>query len=168
MSLNKPNNEIDTSALAQESTSQEIKLSNESIKAVADEILAKIGLTNDVEGGANTGTVFGKLNALFSSGGGSNMGNIKRIQNGYVKDIICTARDPVFENTYYVFVDLDYPVDESKSFLRLENVQNPLLTNDRTAPLGRIYQTNQLVLYYNYRDGSPYIKDLYWEVVEFN
>lgn len=51
MSLNKPNNEIDISTLAQESTSQEIKLSNESIKAVADEILAKIGLTNDSGGG---------------------------------------------------------------------------------------------------------------------
>ena len=50
MSLNKPNNEIDTSALAQESTSQEIKLSNESIKAVADETLAKIGLTTDAGG----------------------------------------------------------------------------------------------------------------------
>ena len=50
MSLNKPNNEIDTSTLAQESTSQEIKLSNESIKAVADEILAKIGLTTDAGG----------------------------------------------------------------------------------------------------------------------
>ena len=50
MSLNKPNNEIDASTLAQESTSQEIKLSNESIKAVADEILAKIGLTTDAGG----------------------------------------------------------------------------------------------------------------------
>lgn len=50
MSLNKPNNEIDTSTLAQESTSQEIKLSNESIKAIADEILAKIGLTTDAGG----------------------------------------------------------------------------------------------------------------------
>lgn len=51
MSLNKPNNEIDISTLAQESTSQEIKLSNESIKAVADEILNKIGLTTDAGGG---------------------------------------------------------------------------------------------------------------------
>lgn len=46
-----------------------IKLSAESIKAVADTILERIGLTTDA-GGANTGTVFGKLNALFSSGGG--------------------------------------------------------------------------------------------------
>ena len=51
MALNKPNNEIDTSTLAQESTSQEIKLSNESIKAVADEILSRMGLTNDTGGG---------------------------------------------------------------------------------------------------------------------
>lgn len=50
MGLNKPNNEIDTNTLAQESTSQEIKLSNESIKAVADEILNKIGLTSDAGG----------------------------------------------------------------------------------------------------------------------
>lgn len=50
MSLNKPNNEIDISTLAQESTSQEIKLSNESIKAVADEILSRMGLTNDTGG----------------------------------------------------------------------------------------------------------------------
>lgn len=58
MSLNKPNNEIDTSTLAQESTSQEIKLSNESIKAVADEILAKIGLTTDAGGGCYGGECF--------------------------------------------------------------------------------------------------------------
>ena len=63
MSLNKPNNEIDTSALAQESTSQEIKLSNESIKAVADEILAKIGLTNDVGGVLPRGVSL--LNLMF-------------------------------------------------------------------------------------------------------
>lgn len=50
MGLIKPNNEIDTNTLAQESTSQEIKLSNESIKAVADEILNKIGLTSDAGG----------------------------------------------------------------------------------------------------------------------
>ena len=50
MALNKPNNEIDTSTLAQESTSQEIKLSTESIKAVADEILSRMGLTNDTGG----------------------------------------------------------------------------------------------------------------------
>ena len=50
MSLNKPNNEIDISTLAQESTSQEIKLSTESIKAVADEILSRMGLTNDTGG----------------------------------------------------------------------------------------------------------------------
>ena len=70
MALNKPNNEIDTSTLAQESTSQEIKLSNESIKAVADEILSRMGLTNDTGGGASTGSVFAKLNALLSAGGG--------------------------------------------------------------------------------------------------
>ena len=51
MSLNKPNNEIDISTLAQESTSQEIKLSTESIKAVADEILSRMGSTNDTGGG---------------------------------------------------------------------------------------------------------------------
>lgn len=50
MGLIKPDNEIDTSALAQESTSQEIKLSTESIKAVADEILSRMGLTNDTGG----------------------------------------------------------------------------------------------------------------------
>lgn len=46
-----------------------IKLSAESIKAVADTILERIGLTTDV-GGANTGTVLGKLNALFNAGSG--------------------------------------------------------------------------------------------------
>lgn len=46
-----------------------LKLSTDSINQIADAILEKIGLTTDV-GGINTGTVFGKLNALFSSGGG--------------------------------------------------------------------------------------------------
>lgn len=80
MSLNKPNNEIDTSTLAQESTSQEIKLSNESIKAVADEILAKIGITSDAGGGATAGSVFAKLNALLTqttSGGSSGWSDFK-------------------------------------------------------------------------------------------
>lgn len=67
MGLNKPNNEIDTSMLAQESTSQEIKLSTESIKAVADEILSRMGLTNDTGGGTSEGSVFAKLNALQGS-----------------------------------------------------------------------------------------------------
>lgn len=80
MGLNKPNNEIDTSMLAQESTSQEIKLSNESIKAVADEILNKIGLTSDAGGGATAGSVFAKLNALLTqtaSGGSSGWSDFK-------------------------------------------------------------------------------------------
>lgn len=47
-----------------------LKLSTDSIKQIADTILERIGLTTDVGGGANTGTVLGKLNALFSSGGG--------------------------------------------------------------------------------------------------
>ena len=50
MGLNKPNNGIDTSTLAQESTSQEIKLSTDSIKQIADTILERIGLTTDVGG----------------------------------------------------------------------------------------------------------------------
>ena len=80
MALNKPNNEIDISTLAQESTSQEIKLSNESIKAVADEILSRMGLTNDTGGGTSTGSVFAKLNALLTqitSGGGSGWSDFK-------------------------------------------------------------------------------------------
>lgn len=77
MALNKPNNEIDTSALAQENTSQEIKLSNESIKAVADEILSRMGLTNDTGGGTSTGSVFAKLNALLSTGGSGGITGFK-------------------------------------------------------------------------------------------
>ena len=77
MSLNKPNNEIDISTLAQESTSQEIKLSNESIKAVADEILSRMGVTNDTGGGASTGSVFAKLNALLSAGGSGGITGFK-------------------------------------------------------------------------------------------
>ena len=77
MALNKPNNEIDTSALAQENTSQEIKLSNESIKAVADEILSRMGLTNDTGGGTSTGSVFAKLNALLNAGGSGGITGFK-------------------------------------------------------------------------------------------
>ena len=74
MALNKPNNEIDTSTLAQESTSQEIKLSNESIEAVADEILSRVGLTNDTGGGTSEGSVFAKLNALLTQTTGTSGG----------------------------------------------------------------------------------------------
>ena len=97
MSLNKPNNEIDISTLAQESTSQEIKLSNESIKAVADEILSRIGLTNDTGGGATAGSVFAKLNTLLTqttSSGGVNLLPVKEVsKEKYLK----------FNTTYYVY-----------------------------------------------------------------
>ena len=48
MALNKPN--LNTDLIAKESTVEEIKLSTESIKAVADEILSRMGLTNDTGG----------------------------------------------------------------------------------------------------------------------
>lgn len=68
MALNKPN--LNTDLIAKESTVEEIKLSNESIKAIADEILSRMGLTNDTGGGTTAGSVFAKLNALLSAGSG--------------------------------------------------------------------------------------------------
>ena len=97
MSLNKPNNEIDINTLAQESTSQEIKLSKESIKALADEIVSRVGLTNDTGGGTAEGSVFAKLNALLTqiaSAGGINLLPVKEVsKEKYLK----------FNTTYYVY-----------------------------------------------------------------
>ena len=46
------------------------KLSTETIDQIADTILERIGLTTDVGGGTTAGSVFAKLNALLSAGGG--------------------------------------------------------------------------------------------------
>ena len=161
MALNKPNNEIDTSALAQESTSQEIKLSNESIKAVADEILSRIGLPTDTGGGANTGTVLGKLNALFSAGGGG----IKSVQRGIIEQKECNKRDTSFDNRYYTLVDLKTPINPEKSFLLIQNYAGIGSPYAEFNCIGRIYSSTQLALYGNYQDFIYYV---FWEVVEFN
>lgn len=167
MGLNKPNNEIDTNTLAQESTSQEIKLSNESIQAVADTILERIGLTTD-SGGANTGTVLGKLNALFSSGGGG----IKRVQRGYYQSGSGKNRVP-----YTVTINIE-PVNMEKSFLLLDGdfVSNAYLTTSkRTATYnisGCISSATTILIsggeQYDYDDSTYYEKNVYWQVVEFN
>ena len=47
-----------------------LKLSTDSIKQIADTILERIGLTTDSGGGISAGSLFAKLNALLSSGGG--------------------------------------------------------------------------------------------------
>lgn len=67
--VNNTTSETKTQTTGIKADTDGLKLSTDSIKQIADTILERIGLTTDV-GGANTGTVFGKLNALFSSGGG--------------------------------------------------------------------------------------------------
>lgn len=67
--VNTTTSETKTQTTSIKSDIDGLKLSTDSINQIADTILEKIGLTTDV-GGINTGTVFGKLNALFSSGGG--------------------------------------------------------------------------------------------------
>ena len=171
MSLNKPNNEIDTSTLAQESTSQEIKLSNESIKAVADEILAKIGLTTDAGGGTAEGSVFAKLNALLtqtvSAGGG-----IKRVQRGFYQSGGGSKRAPK-----EVTINIQ-TVNMEKSFLLLNGdfcVNKYLPSDDRNATYniyGAITSPTTILIgggqVYEYRDSTYYSKNVYWQVIEFN
>lgn len=47
-----------------------LKLSTETIDQIADTILERIGLTSDTGGGTTAGSIFAKLNALLSAGGG--------------------------------------------------------------------------------------------------
>lgn len=173
MGLNKPNNEIDINTLAQESTSQEIKLSNESIQAVADEILSRIGVTNDTGGGATAGSVFAKLNALLtqiaSSGGG-----IKRIQRGKIDYIKCNNNDSSF-NWYYCLVNIPQAINIEKSFLLLYSPYSYALNGtsyddiDRYSPCGYIYSATQIAIYANndgaYPDG---VHNICWQIIEFN
>ena len=67
--VNNTTSETKTQTTGIKADTDGLKLSTDSIKQIADTILERIGLTTDV-GGANTGTVNGKLNALFSAGGG--------------------------------------------------------------------------------------------------
>ena len=57
-----------------------LKLSTETIDQIADTILERIGLTTDVGGGATAGSIFAKLNALLSAGGGGGITGFKYIK----------------------------------------------------------------------------------------
>lgn len=165
--VNNTTSETKTQTTGIKADTDGLKLSTDSIKQIADTILERIGLTTDV-GGANTGTVNGKLNALFSSGGGG----IKRVQRGIVTIKECDARDPAFNNRYYIFLNLQKPINPEKSFLLIQNF-NPAIPADANYQfhcVGRIYSSTQLVLYGNYKDrnGMMHVNGVLWEVVEFN
>ena len=147
-----------------------LKLSTDSIKQIADTILERIGLTTD-KGGANTGTVLGKLNGLFSSGSGG----IKRVQRGIVTSKEYSGQDPELNNEKYIFVNLTNPINPEKSFLNLYSVngywrENTTYSGAYTYGVcGRIYSSTKLIIYANRETSDTYkIDSLCWEVIEFN
>lgn len=145
-----------------------ITLSEASIKAVADEILAKIGLTNDSGGGTAEGSIFAKLNALLtqiaSAGGG-----IKRVQRGKV--------DKKDQNNPSVNITLDYSVDVNKTFvlafgLGASNQGDPNEKDYSYFPCATLENANTIQVKggtsWRSSNGSD-VYDIYvaWQVIEF-
>lgn len=68
--VNNTTSETKTQTTGIKADTDGLKLSTDSIKQIADTILERIGLTTDVGGGTTAGSIFAKLNALLSAGGG--------------------------------------------------------------------------------------------------
>lgn len=68
--VNNTTSETKTQTTGIKADTDGLKLSTDSIKQIADTILERIGLTTDSGGGISAGSLFAKLNALLSAGGG--------------------------------------------------------------------------------------------------
>ena len=144
-----------------------ITLSEASIKAVADEILAKIGLTNDSGGGTAEGSIFAKLNALLTqiaSSGGVNLLPVKEVsREKYLK----------FNTTYYVYCTpasaATYPTVELEGSgdINVYIFDKQILSNDRSTYIPaytilKIKVTNANSSY----NPSAYIKNAFTLVLD--
>ena len=140
------------------------------IDTLVDAVLERIGLTTDTGGSTNLGSLMAKANAILTQLQTSGGGGIKKVQRGIVENKECNDADPLFNNTYYIFVNIPKAINPSKSFLIIQD-NNPTDSNfEHGSCAGRIYSSTQLVLYANYEDrhGSGFVRQVLWEVVEFN
>ena len=140
------------------------------IDTLVDAVLERIGLTTDTGGSTNLGSLMAKANAILTQLQTSGGGGIKKVQRGMVENEECNDVDRLFNNTYYIFVNIPEAINPSKSFLIIQDNYSPDPNFEYGSCAGRIYSSTQLVLYANHenRDGSGFVRQVLWEVVEFN
>lgn len=140
------------------------------IDTLVDAVLERIGLTTDTGGSTNLGSLMAKANAILTQLQTSGGGGIKKVQRGMVENEECNDVDRLFNNTYYIFVNIPEAINPSKSFLIIQDNYSPDPNFEYGNCAGRIYSSTQLMLYANRenRDGSGCVSQVLWEVVEFN
>ena len=140
--VNNTTSETKTQTTGIKADTDGLKLSTDSIKQIADTILERIGLTTDV-GGANTGTVNGKLNALLSAGGGISS-CIRHIQWDTLHDVGVsgeTATLSGFSNVQKMIVLLDGDI-------RLSDLTTTKLKVHRTSTSSSVDGSYQVIEFY--------------------
>lgn len=140
------------------------------IDTLVDAVLERIGLTTDTGGSTNLGSLMAKANAILTQLQTSGGGGIKKVQRGMVKNEECNDVDRSFNNTYYIFVNIPEAINPSKSFLIIQDNFHSDPNFEYGSCAGKIYSSTQLVLYANYenRNGNGFVRQVLWEVVEFN
>lgn len=140
------------------------------IDTLVDAVLERIGLTTDTGGSTNLGSLMAKANAILTQLQTSGGGGIKKVQRGMVANEECNDVDRLFNNTYYIFVNIPEAINPSKSFLIIQDNFSPDPNFEYGSCAGKIYSSTQLVLYANCenRNGSGFVRQVLWEVVEFN
>ena len=140
------------------------------IDTLVDAVLERIGLTTDTGGSTNLGSLMAKANAILTQLQTSGGGGIKKVQRGMVENKECDGFDRLFNSTGYIFVNIPEAINPSKSFLIIQDNYHPDPNFEYGNCAGRIYSSTQLVLYANRksRDGSDFVSQVLWEVVEFN
>lgn len=168
--VNNTTSETKTQTTGIKADTDGLKLSTDSIKQIADTILERIGLTTDTGGSTNLGSLMAKANAILTQLQTSGGGGIKKVQRGMVANEECNDVDRLFNNTYYIFVNIPEAINPSKSFLIIQDNFSPDPNFEYGSCAGRIYSSTQLVLYANFenRAGSGFVRQVLWEVVEFN
>lgn len=140
------------------------------IDTLVDAVLERIGLTTDTGGSTNLGSLMAKANAILTQLQTSGGGGIKKVQRGMVEKEECNDTDPLFNNSYYIFVNIPEAINPSKSFLIIQDNYHHDPNVEYGSCAGRIYSSTQLMLYANNenRYGSDFVSRVLWEVVEFN
>lgn len=129
--------------------------------ASVSEVLNRLGLAGDTGGTNTVGTVFAKLNALFSTS------VIKRIQRFDVAGITnLSLKDADFDNAYYTDVTIA-EVDVSKTMV-IANARDQFEGSTTRMPCAKLLNSTTVRVYAT-RDTSygGYITGMHVQVVEY-
>lgn len=129
--------------------------------ASVSEVLNRLGLTGDTGGTNTVGTVFAKLNALFSTS------VIKRIQRFDVAGITdLSLKDADFDNAYYTDVTIA-EVDVGKTMV-IANARDQFEGSTTRMPCAKLLNSTTVRVYAT-RDTSygGYITGMHVQVVEY-